>query len=149
MDPRLLRIGIDLPSVDVYAVLTYGHERSGHIRKEIRDREEVPESIGERAPMSKRYESVLPVVRTTSDALVHLSPRIVMSQLTVDLPSHISSDEARLLLSIKLYEGERVSLGKAAEMAGYSKRSFMDLLAKKGIPVINISPEDLDRELDA
>jgi hypothetical protein len=27
-----------------------------------------------------------------------------MSQLTVDLPSHISSDEARLLLSVKLYE---------------------------------------------
>jgi predicted HTH domain antitoxin len=71
-----------------------------------------------------------------------------MSQLTVDLPSHVPSDEARLLLSIKLYEDERVSLGKAAEMAGYSKRAFMDVLSRKGIPVINISPEDLDRELD-
>jgi predicted HTH domain antitoxin len=71
-----------------------------------------------------------------------------MSQVTIDLPSHISSAEARLLLSIKLYEDERVSLGKAAEMAGYSKRAFMDLLSEKGIPVINISPEDLDRELD-
>ena len=71
-----------------------------------------------------------------------------MSQLTVDLPSHVPSDEARLLLSIKLYEDERVSLGKAAEMAGYSKRTFMDVLSRKGIPVINISPEDLDRELD-
>lgn len=71
-----------------------------------------------------------------------------MSQLTVDLPSHVPSDEARLLLSIKLYEDKRVSLGKAAEMAGYSKRAFMDVLSKKGIPVINISPEDLDQELD-
>lgn len=71
-----------------------------------------------------------------------------MSQLTVDLPSHVSSDEARLLLSIKLYEDKRISLGKAAEIAGYSKRAFMDLLSKKGIPVINISPEDLNRELD-
>lgn len=71
-----------------------------------------------------------------------------MSQLTIDLPSHVPSDEARLLLSIKLYEDERVSLGKAAEMAGYSKRAFMDVLSRKGIPVINISPEDLDRELD-
>jgi len=34
-------------------------------------------------------------------------------------------------------------------MAGHSKRAFMDLLSKKGIPAINISPEDLDRELDA
>jgi predicted HTH domain antitoxin len=72
-----------------------------------------------------------------------------MSQLTVDLPSHISSDEARLLLSIKLYEDQRISLGKAAEIAGYSKRAFMDVLSRKGIPVINISPDDLDRELDA
>jgi len=71
-----------------------------------------------------------------------------MSQLTVDLPAHVPSDEARLLLSIKLYEDERVSLGKAAEMAGYSKRAFMDVLSKKGIPAINISPDDLDRELD-
>jgi len=71
-----------------------------------------------------------------------------MSQLTIGLPSHVPSDEARLLLSIKLYEDGRVSLGKAAEMAGYSKRVFMDVLSKKGIPVINISPEDLDCELD-
>lgn len=45
--------------------------------------------------------------------------------------------------------GKRVSLGKAAEMAGYSKGAFMDLLSEKGIPVANVSPDDLDRELDA
>jgi predicted HTH domain antitoxin len=71
-----------------------------------------------------------------------------MSQFTIDLPSHVPADEARLLLSIKLYEDKRISLGKAAEMAGYSKRAFMDVLSEKDIPVINISPEDLDRELD-
>jgi predicted HTH domain antitoxin len=71
-----------------------------------------------------------------------------MSQLTIDLPTHVTADEARLLLSIKLYEDKRISLGKAAELAGYSKRAFMDLLAQKGIEVINISPEELDRELD-
>ena len=71
-----------------------------------------------------------------------------MSQLRIDLPSHIPADEARLLLSIKLYEAERISLGKAAELAGDSKRAFMELLSREGVPVINISPEDLDRELD-
>jgi predicted HTH domain antitoxin len=71
-----------------------------------------------------------------------------MSQLTIDLPTHVTADEARLLLSIKLYEDQRISLGKAAELAGYSKRAFMDLLAQKDIDVINISPEELDRELD-
>jgi predicted HTH domain antitoxin len=76
-------------------------------------------------------------------------PLPAMSQVTIDLPSHISSEEARLLLSIKLYEAERISLGKAAELAGYSKRAFMERLSKEGIPPINISPEDLDRELEA
>lgn len=71
-----------------------------------------------------------------------------MSQLTTDLPSQVPADEARLLLSIKLYEAERVSLGKAAELAGYSKRASMRLLSEEGISVVNISPEDLDRELN-
>lgn len=72
-----------------------------------------------------------------------------MSQLTQNLPPHVSSDEARLLLGIKLYEDQRVSLGKAAELAGYSKRAFMELPEKQGGPVMNVSPDDLDRELDA
>lgn len=71
-----------------------------------------------------------------------------MSQLTIDLPSHVPADEARLLLSIKLYEAKRISLGKAAELAGYSKKAFMGLLRNESIPVINISPEELDRELE-
>ena len=71
-----------------------------------------------------------------------------MSQLFIDLPSHIPADEARLLLSIKLYEAERISLGKAAKFAGHSKKAFMVLLRNEGIPVINVSPEDLDRELE-
>jgi predicted HTH domain antitoxin len=71
-----------------------------------------------------------------------------MSQFTIDLPRGVSSEDARLLLSLKLFETERVSLGKAAELAGYSKRTFMELLRKQGIPVIDYAPEELDRELD-
>jgi predicted HTH domain antitoxin len=69
-----------------------------------------------------------------------------MSKVTLDLPFHISAEEARRLLRIK--EAERISLDKAAELAGYSKRVFMELLAKEGIPVINYAPEELDRELE-
>jgi predicted HTH domain antitoxin len=68
---------------------------------------------------------------------------------TIDLPPHVSTGEARLLLCAKLYESGRISLGKAAEMAGYSKRAFMELLAEEGVPVINASADDLERELDA
>lgn len=71
-----------------------------------------------------------------------------MSQFSIDLPPHISDDEARLLLSIKLYEAERVSLGKAAEIAGYAKGDFMEVLAEEGIPVLDYPPEELDEELE-
>lgn len=70
-----------------------------------------------------------------------------MNKLTINLPSHISTNEARLLLCIKLYEADRISLGKAAELAGSSKWAFMELLAEQGIPVINYSPDELEREL--
>lgn len=68
--------------------------------------------------------------------------------LTVELPFGVDPEEARLLLSIKLFEEGKVSLGYAAEMAGYTKRTFIELLGKRGIPVINYSPEDLEREVE-
>lgn len=71
-----------------------------------------------------------------------------MSRLTIDLPSHISSDEARLLLSIKLYEAERLSLDAAATLAGYSTPAYVELLAKEGLSVTDVSSEPLTREAD-
>lgn len=68
--------------------------------------------------------------------------------LTIELPFGVDPEEARLLLSIKLFEEGKVSLGYAAEMAGYTKRTFIELLGKRGIPVINYSPEDLEREVE-
>ena len=38
-------------------------------------------------------------------------------QLTIDLPPNLSSDEARLLLAIKLYEVGKLTLGQAAKPA--------------------------------
>ncbi|MEN3002676.1 MAG: UPF0175 family protein [Armatimonadota bacterium] len=69
-----------------------------------------------------------------------------MSVLQVELPPTVSEEEARLLLAIKLYEAGRVSLGKAAELAGYSKRAFIELLSRQKIPVVNYSPEELEQE---
>jgi len=66
-----------------------------------------------------------------------------MSRLSIDLPSHISSDEARLLLSIKLYEVERLSLDAAATLAGYSTSAYVELLAKEGLSVTDVSSEPL------
>jgi predicted HTH domain antitoxin len=70
-----------------------------------------------------------------------------MSQLTVELPPHISTDEARLLLAVKLFETGKLSLGKAAKLAGYSKPTFIELLGKMEIPVIDYPSEELEQEI--
>lgn len=64
-------------------------------------------------------------------------------ELKVNLPPGLSEDEAKLLLAIKLYEVGKVSLGKAAKLAGYSKRSFIEILGKYRVPVFAYSPEEL------
>jgi len=44
---------------------------------------------------------------------------------------NLDDEELKLALAIKLLEEGKVSLGKAAEIAGFSERSFAELLLKK------------------
>ena len=67
-------------------------------------------------------------------------------QLKIELPASLAIDEVRVLLAIKLYEAERVSLGQAAKISGFSKRAFMEILGRHRIPVFRYSPEDLRAE---
>ena len=61
--------------------------------------------------------------------------------------SGVSEDKSRLLLAIKLYELGRLSLGQSAKLAGYSKRAFIELLEKYGVPVVAYSPKELREEV--
>lgn len=73
---------------------------------------------------------------------------MIMNELKIELPPNISTSEARLLLTIKLFETGKLSLGQAAKLAGYSKRTFIELLGKMEVPAINYPAEDLEREID-
>ena len=70
-----------------------------------------------------------------------------MNALEVQLPLDISVEEARLLLMIKLFEMGKLSVGQAANLAGYSRTTFIELLGKLGVPVIDYPPEELEQEL--
>ena len=49
--------------------------------------------------------------------------------IIVNLPEmNIKEEEVKLLLAIKLLEDGVVSLGKAAEIAGYSEKAFVEVL---------------------
>lgn len=71
-----------------------------------------------------------------------------MNALQVQLPPDISVEEARLLLMVKLFETGRLTLGQAANLAGYSKPTFIELLGKMGVPVIDYPAEDLQQEIN-
>ncbi len=70
-----------------------------------------------------------------------------MTMVTLPLPDSVSQDEARLLLALKLFETGRLSCGQAAELAGQSKRAFMELLGRHGIPVFNSAANEVARDL--
>ena len=52
-----------------------------------------------------------------------------------------------MLLATKLYEQGKLSLGQAAELAGYSKRTFMELLGRYNVPVFNYDAGELTNDL--
>jgi len=50
------------------------------------------------------------------------------------------------LLVIGLYQEGRIFSSKAAELLGMTKREFIRLLARKGVPYFDYSPEELAEE---
>lgn len=68
--------------------------------------------------------------------------------ISLNLPEiNIREDEVKLLLAMKLFEDGLISIGKAAEIAGYSEKAFVEILIKRGVPPIKYSKLDLDKEL--
>ena len=70
-----------------------------------------------------------------------------MSELKIELPSEVNVEEAQLLLAIKLFETGRLSLGQSAKLAGFSKRAFMEILGKYGVPVFDYPANELQQEI--
>ena len=68
--------------------------------------------------------------------------------IKIEIPDiNLKEDELKILLAIKLLEEEIVSLGKAAEIAGYSEKAFSEILIHRGIPPVQYKDIDLEKEL--
>jgi predicted HTH domain antitoxin len=72
-----------------------------------------------------------------------------MKTLTINIPNTADVDdkEARMSLASKLYERGKLTLGQAAELAGYSKETFMELLAEYNVALINYPADELDEDI--
>ncbi len=68
--------------------------------------------------------------------------------ISFNLPElNIKEEELKLLLAIKLLEDGTISLGKAAEIAGYSERAFAEVLLHRGVSPVKYTDLNLDREM--
>jgi predicted HTH domain antitoxin len=57
------------------------------------------------------------------------------------------AEEARLLLAAKLYEQGKLSSGQAAKLCGKGRVDFLYSLARVGMPISNLRPEDAEQEI--
>ena len=72
-----------------------------------------------------------------------------MKTLILSIPDNLDLDnrEASMLLATRLYEQGKLSLGQAAELAGYSKRTFMELLGSYNVSVFNYGEQELENDI--
>ena len=72
-----------------------------------------------------------------------------MKTLTLNIPDCLDVDnrDLEMLVSTRLYEQGKLSLGQAAEVAGLTKRSFAELLGTYGVSIFNFTVQDLSKDV--
>ena len=82
-----------------------------------------------------------------------------MAELTLQYPDELLvasgktrseiERELKFQLAVRLFEVGQLSLGKAAELAGWNRLLFADELGRLKIPVVNLDDEEIQAELRA
>ena len=58
------------------------------------------------------------------------------------------AEQIRLLAAIAYFQDKKLSLGKAAQLAGLNRLDFMDILAQKGIVIFDYDETEVLVELE-
>lgn len=72
-----------------------------------------------------------------------------MKSITIKIPemADVDSKELSMIVASQLYETGKLSLGQAAEVAGYSKRTFAEVLANYKVSIFNYPAVDLSKDV--
>ena len=72
-----------------------------------------------------------------------------MKTLSLTIPDFLDFDDKELamLVASKLYEQGKLSLGQAANIVGLTKRTFAELLGRRGISIFNYSASDIENDV--
>lgn len=68
-----------------------------------------------------------------------------MKIIQLNIPDSVDLKEYdfSMIIASKLYEDAKLTAGQAAEIAGLSKRAFLEILGKYGVSVFSSSVDDL------
>jgi predicted HTH domain antitoxin len=68
-------------------------------------------------------------------------------ELSVPANAAVSDFEVKMIVAAKLFELGKLSSGQAAEMAGLSKRAFLEVVGNYGVSVFGYEISDIDNDL--
>ena len=70
-------------------------------------------------------------------------------QLDITLPEMSTTTDAdlKMTLASRLYENGQLSLGQAADVAGLTKRTFIELLGKYDVSLFSQTSEELREDI--
>jgi len=73
-----------------------------------------------------------------------------MKTIHLEIPESldINDREAKMLIASKLYERGKLTFGQGADMVGFSKSTFMELLSDYDVSLINHNISDLDTDIE-
>lgn len=137
----------------------YGWFTEGFDMADLREAKELLEGISlrqyDRAQI--RDTDVNFSLRSVYFYLKSVPNKVVMRTIEIDLPDEIFlslketpeglSREIRMAAATKLYELGKLSSGRAAELAGVSRVSFLQALARYGVPIFDLTREELEEDL--
>jgi predicted HTH domain antitoxin len=69
--------------------------------------------------------------------------------IELQLPENvtISEEEIRMIVAARLFDLGELSSGQAAELAGITKREFIESVGRYGVSIFQYSAEELERDL--
>jgi predicted HTH domain antitoxin len=69
----------------------------------------------------------------------------MMTTININIPENVDLNEMemKIILAGELYERSKLSIGQAAELAGLSKRAFIEIMGRFGFSIFNHTQEDL------
>ena len=70
-----------------------------------------------------------------------------MKSITLNIPEEFEEKEIAMIVASQLYQLGKLTSGQAADLAGISKRDFIERMGDYGVSLFSESKEDLQKDV--